>query len=445
MEASAESYFGTLTSRRSVEVRTIPGRGRGLFASAAPEGDPAVVFGDGALGRIVQASPANCPGLACGLCGHALGSPSRHLRILARQPAKSIRSSPKGHEGSVLEEPLSEVITGKALFTEKKPLFCSSGCLDEHERILGRLRKNLKATQRFASYAKECGCAFHLLALKLICWALAEAEKKGPGAAAAPLRALCGRPYLEAVDQPEEALEAFREKLKVETETSRKLALEALGGKDTLPGEWDFLEPDGYSHLLGALCNNAISIVYVSPVLQHVLQVDSMAACPARAEAVKLLVPWIQALKAAPPRAPAEGEDEEELAAKDEQQLLSWEIPGSSDVLSFSTALFPPFRGYAIFPLLALINHSCKPNCAVEFTFSGALFVLAQAPDAVKAGEELFISYLDSSLGSEEDHKSMGTKQRRKLLLPYGFACDCPLCQAGQEPAARKAKKRRLQ
>eukprot|EP00931_Biecheleriopsis_adriatica_P006777 TRINITY_DN108132_c0_g1_i1.p1 TRINITY_DN108132_c0_g1~~TRINITY_DN108132_c0_g1_i1.p1 ORF type:complete len:267 (+),score=56.60 TRINITY_DN108132_c0_g1_i1:56-802(+) len=225
---------------------------------------------------------------------------------------------------------------------------------------------------------------------------------------------------------PAENAQEFQAKLQRETEHSRMLALKALG-EGSLPKGWDFLESMGYARLLGALCNNSTAVVYVSPVLQHILQVDAMKPCPVRAKAIAAMEPLLRALQASPQRPVDDDSDADEAAGKDEERQLSWEVPGGR--LEFSTALIPPFRGYAVFPRMALMNHSCQPSCAIEFTFSGGLFALQQSRRKIQKGSELTISYLDSSLDADADHRAMGRKRRQKHLRPYGFECACCMCE----------------
>eukprot|EP00933_Yihiella_yeosuensis_P004177 TRINITY_DN10834_c0_g1_i1.p1 TRINITY_DN10834_c0_g1~~TRINITY_DN10834_c0_g1_i1.p1 ORF type:complete len:456 (-),score=74.04 TRINITY_DN10834_c0_g1_i1:114-1481(-) len=443
LDNSVEAYLAKLLRGEKIETRETPGKGRCLYASAPPASmEPPVVFAEmSPLGRIVQtALKSGCRGRSCFLCGHTLGSPKRQLQLLTGLV------TPIGYSGDdeVLEEPLSDVVSGRPLWSKRKTLFCSSSCLEEFERTLGRLRPRTKAARRFAKFARKCDNPFHLLALKLLCWALAEAERTTATAAALPLKALCRRPYWDAVDMPKSAekVHKFRSKLIEETEHSRLLALEALGGKTVIPKGWDFLEPRGYAELLGALCNNATAVVYVSPVLQHILQVDGMKDCPKKSAAVACLVPWLRALQAAPCE-PQDDSDADEAAGDDEERLLVWDT--SEGQFEFSTSLIPPFRGYAIYPRMALMNHSCSPTCAIEFTFSGGLFVLKQGDKAIEKGTELTISYLDSSLDADDDHLAMGYKQRRKQLRPYGFECCCQMCKIQSEASAKvqTSRKRR--
>merc|ERR1712232_425842 len=134
-----------------------------------------------------------------------------------------------------------------------------------------------------------------------------------------------------------------------------------------------------------------------------------------------------------------------EGATPDEKEIVCQAPRGQ---LAFSTALFPSYRGYAIFPRLALANHSCEPTCAVEFTFAGTLFLLAQGVGKVQPSTELTISYLDASLGVKVSSSPMAREKRRKLLRPYGFECACPCCIAetvDASPRLQPQKRQRLQ
>ena len=339
MADSVMEYIEQLLQGCSVSVRDTPDCGRGLFATREPTGPgkPTIIFSEGPLGGIVQMSGSTRRrGGACCLCGHALGSPAWQLRLLTDVTWT-------GSESDILEEPLSDIVEGKPLFGKRSPLFCSSACHEEHERILGPLRTRRAAAQRFARNARKVQCAFYMLALKLICWCLAEAKKRPSAEAAAPLQALCRRPYWDAVDMPPKIdVESFKRKLAREAETSRQLALKALGGRDALPSDWDFLDETGYAHLIGALCCNCTVVVYMSPVIQHILQVTGMEDCAAKEAALSTLEPWIRALAASPPQSDDTSEGEKA------DQEISWNTP--SGRLSFSSKLIPPFRGYAIYP-----------------------------------------------------------------------------------------------
>ena len=76
--------------------------------------------------------------------------------------------------------------------------------------------------------------------------------------------------------------------------------------------------------------------------------------------------------------------------------------------------------GTAIYEAASLANHACEPSCDVVISASGALALRAR--QEIKVGQELSITYLDSSLPVE--------LRRRKLLLGYGFDCMCTLCRS---------------
>ncbi|CAK9027165.1 unnamed protein product [Durusdinium trenchii] len=404
----------------SLEIQETPDRGRGLFALRKPTGKPAMLFSEAPLGRVVQMSKSSRRrGGACFLCGHALGSPAWQLSLLTKGDISL------GHEQQPLSEPLSDIVEGKPLFWKRKPLFCSSQCNVEYERILGPLRARRKSAQKFAQYVRKVDCAFHMLALKLICWCLAEAKRTTPAEAAAPLQVLCCRPYWDAVDMPSEHLGdnvTFKEKLRNEAEKARQLALKALGGRAALPHDWNFLNETGYANLLGALCSNCTVVLYMSPVLQHILQVTSMTDCAAKAAALAALEPPIRSLIAS--QTSKIGTQQARTGHVRDQEI-SWETP--SGRLSFSSSIIPPFKGYAIYPRMAFMNHSCRPTCAIEFDYTAQIFVLQQPYNDMDKGTELTISYLDSSLDAQADLIAMGRKRRRQELLPYGIECSCHL------------------
>jgi len=407
-----DAYLKNVLSGCRVETRRTPGKGRGLYATAPAKGEPPLLFADSPLGGIVHQSARVHRGLACELCGHALGSPEHQLKIiLDARGGNSSSVTPAGSAG-VLSEAVSDIVPGKPLFPAgallpkrspiKTPLFCSCACLEEHERLFGPLRQRPKALRRFLRHARAKDCPFYVLALKLICWVIAEYRRTGDSeAAAAPLRVLASRPYWDAVDMPavcsEKEAARLQRGLRKDVERSRILALAALEAAMPVPPGWPFLKPgpDGYPALIGALCCNVISVLYPLPVVQHAIQLEAMLPCEEKHAAIRELEPWLLALQAATPAAGAadadtESEDDAHEGGAAEggtskrpprgdvkvMSLQSTNTP--NEELEFSTDLLPNFRGFAIFPRTTLINHSCQPNSAIEFTFSGSLFLLAQ-------------------------------------------------------------------
>ncbi|KAI4643466.1 uncharacterized protein J4E78_009936 [Alternaria triticimaculans] len=84
-----------------------------------------------------------------------------------------------------------------------------------------------------------------------------------------------------------------------------------------------------------------------------------------------------------------------------------------------------------LFPKIARINHSCRPN--TSYYWSEKLNKrIVYATRKIKAGEEFFVSYI-SLLLSRED--------RQKQLDRYGFQCHCEAC--AHEQAAQIASDNR--
>merc|ERR1711924_333638 len=82
-------------------------------------------------------------------------------------------------------------------------------------------------------------------------------------------------------------------------------------------------------------------------------------------------------------------------------------------------------------------------SCAVEFTFAGSLFLLAQEKNNIQKGSAVTISYLDASLGAKVSTDSAAREKRKALLSPYGFECACSCCVDGDAPEAQPVPKKR--
>ncbi|KAH8896036.1 hypothetical protein GQ53DRAFT_779325 [Thozetella sp. PMI_491] len=88
---------------------------------------------------------------------------------------------------------------------------------------------------------------------------------------------------------------------------------------------------------------------------------------------------------------------------------------------------------YGNFPDVSRFNHDCRPN--VAFYIDSKLNHVTTVVRPVKAGEELSISYLDSSASREE--------RQQRAQMAWGFTCTCSQCSL---PAPLAAKSdRRLQ
>lgn len=82
---------------------------------------------------------------------------------------------------------------------------------------------------------------------------------------------------------------------------------------------------------------------------------------------------------------------------------------------------------YAIFPSLARINHSCRPNAVFSFCIrDNAVLLCVLALKCITDGEEITVSYLTDLC--------VPIAQRRKLLTEaFKFTCECDCCLSEQE------------
>lgn len=97
------------------------------------------------------------------------------------------------------------------------------------------------------------------------------------------------------------------------------------------------------------------------------------------------------------------------FALDDVENEIAWILSKAQP----STAL----NNSALFLAPSLINHSCLPNC---FRVHVGDVVLIRASRAIRAGEELTVSYVPVD-SSQSDRKAS--------LARWGFVCTCPRCQ----------------
>lgn len=74
----------------------------------------------------------------------------------------------------------------------------------------------------------------------------------------------------------------------------------------------------------------------------------------------------------------------------------------------------------ALFPRIAILNHSCDPN--IRNGFDGNALTI-KATRHIRCGEEIFNGYCPS-------YRLLETAKRRQLLKEqYSFDCDCSVCE----------------
>ncbi|XP_076843950.1 N-lysine methyltransferase SMYD2-A [Brachyhypopomus gauderio] len=89
--------------------------------------------------------------------------------------------------------------------------------------------------------------------------------------------------------------------------------------------------------------------------------------------------------------------------------------------------------GSAVFPDVALMNHSCSPNVIV--TYKGTVAEV-RAIREISPGEELFNSYIDLLYPTED--------RNERLMESYFFTCDCEECTSKSKDNAKMKLRRTL-
>ena len=129
----------------------------------------------------------------------------------------------------------------------------------------------------------------------------------------------------------------------------------------------------------------------------------------------------------------------ESLSSSEQEEVLSltYYTKGANttevDKLAtiFRTNAYNTGDKVGLFPKIARINHSCRPNTGYSWSERLNKRVVF-ATRKIKAGEEFFVSYISLAMPQED---------RQKHLDKYGFKCQCDAC--AQERVAREASDNR--
>ncbi|XP_046711301.1 N-lysine methyltransferase SMYD2-A isoform X2 [Silurus meridionalis] len=89
--------------------------------------------------------------------------------------------------------------------------------------------------------------------------------------------------------------------------------------------------------------------------------------------------------------------------------------------------------GSAVFPDVALMNHSCSPNVIVTYKGTGAE---VRAVQKISPGEEIFNSYIDLLYPTED--------RMERLKDSYFFTCDCTECTTKSKDKAKMEIRQKL-
>ena len=102
-----------------------------------------------------------------------------------------------------------------------------------------------------------------------------------------------------------------------------------------------------------------------------------------------------------------------------------------------------------LYPEFAIINHSCAPNCIVNFDDERNLKVVALMK--IEKGEEIVINYLDSlkvmrdSLNRTRGQILLRFERQKMLKKEWNFICKCIVCSlSGQELERNESLKKNL-
>jgi hypothetical protein len=127
------------------------------------------------------------------------------------------------------------------------------------------------------------------------------------------------------------------------------------------------------------------------------------------------------------------------LSQRDQEEIMSLTYHGTPVEVATVDKLGIIFRTNAynsgteigLFPKIARINHSCRPNASYYWSHKlnkRIVFVYRK----INKGEEIFVSYIPLLMTQEE---------RQKRLDRYGFKCSCDAC--AQEREAKVASDER--
>ena len=86
-----------------------------------------------------------------------------------------------------------------------------------------------------------------------------------------------------------------------------------------------------------------------------------------------------------------------------------------------TTRSFNQMRGLGLFPLLACLNHSCRPNCAYVFDSVNGGKMGVRVLEGIAVGEELFVHYANLLVSREV--------RRKELEEPKHFVCVSSRCE----------------
>eukprot|EP00930_Biecheleria_cincta_P022753 TRINITY_DN16565_c0_g3_i1.p1 TRINITY_DN16565_c0_g3~~TRINITY_DN16565_c0_g3_i1.p1 ORF type:complete len:641 (+),score=164.53 TRINITY_DN16565_c0_g3_i1:97-2019(+) len=207
-------------------------------------------------------------------------------------------------------------------------------------------------------------------------------------------------------------------------------SLELLSAMLWEPQFEELLTLDYYSHVIGQFSLSNVWVEIEHPLSQMLkAKSDDLAF---RQRYGRLLVAACEAANKVVSE--AKGDTEEHGALKDDeaqkepsqskeattqQQPQEEPPPGAEGNSQDDAWSLPKFEGSALYPCVALSNHSCKPNFTMRYA-DGCLADM-MALRNISAGEELNLAYVSPNTALSE--------RLAALWRHWGFVCTCRKCQ----------------
>ena len=170
---------------------------------------------------------------------------------------------------------------------------------------------------------------------------------------------------------------------------------------------------EAWGHMLGCLTQNTLAVVVPNPAAGYLSEVYGLLPHAAAMSASSVLEPVLRCIvSSAAVREQLEDIDEAaaDAAATAAGAPATFKVMETAfkeacamkgrKLLKASIAATPPAEGSALFSTLSCFNHSCVPNCKVQFFENNKAVVTALRH--IEADEELTISYVDVDLDAGE-------------------------------------------
>ena len=455
-----QQHHRTLLDGAPVQAKATPGKGNGLFATIAIE-EGTVLFTDEPLGwQPREGGDGNCTA-----CGRFFGTASDQLHRLMGGAGEPIDVPP------IPDQPAASSVWKDAETDEAAPVCCGM-CAQTVRRSFAAstilLNQQQQQDELMASWSAN---QFLLLGAQLVAalvssFEAASTADRAAGVHLLPLAALASPSWREAA-VPDEGMSAAVHRRAIETELSASLSMLREAYAEPLrrhPELAAVLDDELWARAVGACARNSISVQVPHPLVYYISHVDALPPNePLRGKAQARLASGIATLLQAEAEAEEEGEEEEESDEEEEaegeededgeeeddddsdedsdeedeeeEEHFEWSLGGADlkeggeRVLKFSSRLFPPHKGFSVYPRVSLANHSCEPNCQVAYMENNQALLVSLRD--LGPGEEVSISYVSAAVPYAE--------RQAKLRARYGFTCICSLCRAEAAEEAQEA------